>query len=308
MPLYRLRNEHLVPVAEEPFALERDIQNLVEQNIGPLLDLQYVKREHVIGSFRIDTLAFDPQAKAFVIVEYKKDKNFSVIDQGYTYLSLLLNNKADFVLEYNENKNAGMRKADVDWTQSRVIFVSPSYTPYQRESINFRDLPIELWEIKRFVDGLISFNRIQNTKSTESIKTLSATTPAIETVTKEIKVYDEEEHLAAKPEAIIELYNQLRNRIVELGDVQVRPTKLYIGFVGNGNFCDAHIQKGSIKLWINIPPDRLHDPLNMARDVSQVGHWGNGNFEIMLMSEDGLEYALSLIKQAYNYDRGVLGS
>lgn len=305
MPLYRLRNERIVTVAEEPFVLERDIQNLVEQNIEALLDLQYVKREHVIGAFRIDTLAYDPRTKAFVVVEYKKDKNFSVIDQGYTYLSLLLNNKADFVLEYNEHKNAGMRKADVDWTQSRVIFVSPSYTPYQRESINFRGLPIELWEIKRFVDGLISFSRIQNAKSSESIKTLSSTTPAIETVTKEIKVYGEEEHLAGKPEGIVELYNLLRNRIVELGDVQVRPTKLYIGFVGNGNFCDAHIQRGSIKLWINVPPDRLHDPLKIARDVSQVGHWGNGDIELMLTNEDELEYALSLIKQAYKYDRGA---
>lgn len=144
MPLYRLRNERVVTVAEESFVLERDIQNLVEQNIEALLDLQYVKREHVIGAFRIDTLACDAGTKAFVVVKHKKGKNFSVIDQVYTYLPLLLNNKADLVLEYNELKNAGMRKADVDWTQSRVIFVSPSYIPYQRESINFRDLPIEL--------------------------------------------------------------------------------------------------------------------------------------------------------------------
>ncbi|MFZ1875504.1 MAG: hypothetical protein WAU25_00560, partial [Nitrososphaeraceae archaeon] len=66
-----------------------------------------------------------------------------VIDQGYAYLALLLNNKADFILLYNET---GEKKTlnEVDWSQSRVIFISPSFTTYQRKAIEFRDLPIEL--------------------------------------------------------------------------------------------------------------------------------------------------------------------
>jgi hypothetical protein len=51
---------------------------------------------------RIDTLAFDPESRAFIIIEYKRDRNFSVIDQGMAYLNLMLNNKTDFILEYNE--------------------------------------------------------------------------------------------------------------------------------------------------------------------------------------------------------------
>jgi hypothetical protein len=65
------------------------------------------------------------------IIEYKRDKNFSVIDQGYACLALLLNNKAEFILLYNEKNMNPLRKEDVDWTQSRVIFVSPSFTTYQ---------------------------------------------------------------------------------------------------------------------------------------------------------------------------------
>ncbi len=45
------------------------------------------------------------------------------------------------------------------------------FTNYQREAINFKDLPIELWEIKRFENDTISFEQIQKTSAKESIKT-----------------------------------------------------------------------------------------------------------------------------------------
>ena len=62
---------------------------------------EFVKSELQLGNLRIDTLAFDNENRSFVIIEYKIDQSFSVIDQGYAYLGLLLNNKADFILEYN---------------------------------------------------------------------------------------------------------------------------------------------------------------------------------------------------------------
>ncbi|MFZ0328463.1 MAG: hypothetical protein WBP64_05315 [Nitrososphaeraceae archaeon] len=54
-----------------------------------------VRSEFELHGFRIDTLAFDKESKAFVIIEYKKDRNLSVVDQGIAYLNLMLNNKAD---------------------------------------------------------------------------------------------------------------------------------------------------------------------------------------------------------------------
>ena len=73
-----------------------------------------------------------------VIIEYKRDLNFSIVDQGFAYLSLMLNRKADFVLMYNEKMNSSCRKDYFDWSQSKVIFISPSFTPYQIEAANFK--------------------------------------------------------------------------------------------------------------------------------------------------------------------------
>jgi hypothetical protein len=84
-----------------------------------------------------------------VKIEYKHDKNISVIDQGYAYLALLLNNKAEFILVYNEMKKILIQN-DVDWTQTRVVFISPNFTTYQRKAIDFKDSPIELCEVKLY--------------------------------------------------------------------------------------------------------------------------------------------------------------
>jgi len=136
MALFNINNGKLEQIKELPFKLEREIQELTEQNLSAILGLNFIRSEFALNNFRIDTLAFDKEAASFVIIEYKRDKNFSVIDQGYAYLSLMLNNKADFILEYNENSKDSLKRNDIDWSQSRVIFISPSFTTYQKEAIN----------------------------------------------------------------------------------------------------------------------------------------------------------------------------
>lgn len=144
MPHFKIENGCLAPIKENPFKLEKEIQSLTENNLTQVFHLNFVKSKFALQNFRIDTLAFDKDANAFVIIEYKRDRNFIVIDQGYAYLSLMLNNKADFILEYHENCKNTLKRNDIDWSQSKVIFISPSFTTYQREAINFKDLPIKL--------------------------------------------------------------------------------------------------------------------------------------------------------------------
>ena len=304
MPVFNLKSDSLNQIKEAPFKLEREIQNLVENNLKTLLGLEFVKSEFSISGtvqqLRIDTLAFDAKNKAFVIIEYKQDKNFSVVDQGYAYLSVMLNNKADFILEYNESCDQTLKKADIDWSQSRVIFISQAFTPYQKEAINFKDLPIALWEIKRFSNQTISFEEIRKLNATESIKTVSAANSAVDTVSKEVVVYTENDRLKDIPEDILELYGQLRERILALGNVEIKATKLYVAFTVNGsNFTDIAIQKKALKLWINLSQGGLEDPYKLARDVANIGHHGNGDYQLSISNADKLDYIITLIKQGY---------
>lgn len=297
MALYRIEKK-LEYIKEKPFKLEKEIQDLTEQNLKLIFGLDFVKSEFALNNFRIDTLAFDYDSNSFVIIEYKRDKNFSVIDQGYAYLSLMLNNKADFILEYNEKQGKLLKRADVDWSQSRVMFVSPGFTNYQREAINFKDLPIELWEVKRFDNDTVSYDQIQKAGAHESIKTISKADETFETVAKEIVVYSEEEHLDIASDEIVELYQKLKGAILNFDNIEIKPKKKYIAFVSGKNIVDIHPQKKALKIWINLSKGELDDSKKITRDVSSTGHWGNGDYELQIDSDEDLEYILSLIKQS----------
>lgn len=301
MAIYSEKNGKLFFIEEIDFKLEKDIQRVCEDNLNQLFGLEIVKSQFTFQNFRIDTLAFDPKSKSFVVIEYKKDKNFSVIDQGYAYLSLLLNNKADFILEYNENRKTSLKRDDIDWSQTKVIFISPSFTQYQIQSINFKDLPIELWEIKKYANKIISFVQILPLGATESIKTISKGSKTIESVSKEVKVYTEDEHLAEKPDEIRELYDKFKASLLTIGnDIKIKPTKWYIGFLSKSNFVDIHIQKEALKIWLNLKLGELDDPKKLARDVSNTGHWGNGDYELQVIDDKDIEYIISLAKQSYS--------
>lgn len=299
MALFSIENNgQLDQIREFDFKLEKEIQKLTEENLQTIFELEFIKSEFALNNFRIDTLAFDKDSSSFVIIEYKRDKNFSVIDQGYAYLSLMLNNKADFILEFNETQKDTLRRDDVDWSQSKVMFVSPSFTSYQREAINFKDLPIELWEIKRYNNQSVNYSKIQAAGAQESVKTISRQDETIEKVSREIKVYTEEEHLSSGIDATKELYDKFKNAILNLDELEVQPKKKYIAFVGKTNVVDIEIQRNALKMHINLRKGELEDSKNLTRDVSEIGHYGNGDFELQIRNDENLEYIMSLIKQS----------
>lgn len=299
MALFSIDNNNTIEhIKESPFKLEKEIQKITEQNLTTIFNLDFVCSEFTINNFRLDTLAFDRDASSFVIIEYKRDKNFSVIDQGYAYLALMLNNKADFILEYNENNKNTLMRNDIDWSQSRIIFISPNFTTYQKEAINFKDLPIELWEIKRYNNNTISYNQIQTSGAQESVKTISRQDATIEKVTREIKVFTEQEHIEKGSEEIQELYEKIKNAVLNLDELELKPKKLYIAFVASTNIIDVNIQRNQIKIWINMLKGELDDPKKICRDVSSIGHWGNGDYEIAIKTDEDLEYIMSLVKQS----------
>jgi RecB family endonuclease NucS len=96
MEVFNLKNDKVEEVELKPFKLERDIQNLVEKNTETFFQLEFISSELTVGKYRIDSLCYDNENNSFVIIEYKKGNSYSVIDQGYTYLQLLLNNKIRF--------------------------------------------------------------------------------------------------------------------------------------------------------------------------------------------------------------------
>lgn len=286
-------------IKEKPFKLEREIQKIFEANLTVIMALQLVKSEFFIKHKRIDTLAFDPEAKAFIIIEYKRKKNNSVMDQGVSYLNLMLEYKADFIVEYNESLKQNLKRKDVDWSQTRVAFVATSFTDNQKQATNFKDLGIELWEVKQYENNTLIIDSIKKSAAAPSIKQLAPQNKTLQKVVKEIKVYTEEDHLQRGSDTSVELYEKFKNAILALNpEIEVIPKKEYIAFKRERNIADITILKKGIKLWINLKKGVLDDPKKISEDVSNKGHLGNGDYQIRVESDTHLEYIMSLVKQA----------
>ncbi|HHE9995383.1 DUF5655 domain-containing protein [Haemophilus influenzae] len=299
MKIFTSKKGQLSQLKQQKFKLEKDIQRLFEENLTLLSGYIFIRSEFSIKNSRIDTLAFDPETQAFVIIEYKRQQNSSVVDQGISYLNLMLEYKADFIVEYNEKQKAPLKRNDVDWSQSKVIFVSPAFNDFQIQATNFKDLPIELWEVNRFDNDIITLNIINKLKSAPNIKAVSNEKREELSILKEIKVYQESDHLADKTDFIQELYESFRQAILNLDqNIEINVRKLYIAFKKDRNIADIRIQQKNLKIWINLPYGELDDPKNLAKNVSNTGHWGNGDYEIAVESTQYLEYVMSLIKQA----------
>ncbi|HWB39458.1 MAG TPA: DUF5655 domain-containing protein [Candidatus Saccharimonadales bacterium] len=303
MALFSIKGGELKPIKEEKFKLEHDLQSLTEHNLQQIFGLQFVTTEFERKNLRIDTLAFDPETNAFVVIEYKRDRSSSVVDQGFAYLALLLNNKAEFVLEYNERTGKRLQRDSVDWTQSRVLFLANSFTLHQQQAINFRDLPIELWEAKQYDNGTILYNELKAQDTSESIKTVSKSR-TIQKVSSEVKVYTVADHFTLNRAVTLPLYESLRDKLLSMEPtLQENPRGAYIGMSlgdnGSNTIVYIHSQVGKLRLHIpRIRPEDVSDPLHKLR-------YDKGSFErknthesiLTVESDEDVDYVVTILRQ-----------
>ena len=226
MPIYNIEGEKLTTIKQVKFKKEKELQNLTEKNLEKLFNLKFVATEFQVDDLRIDTLAFNEETKSFVIIEFKNVKQSSIIDQGYTYLSLLLNNKAEFVLKYNLVFGTNFSKEDFDFTQTSVMFISPKYTTYQLRSVEFSDIPFELWKVAKYSNGTVLFDKVNNTNTTASIKQITKENSDKAKVNKEIKKYTEDDFLNGKSDDVTLLYNNFKEFLMENYD-DIESSKIY---------------------------------------------------------------------------------
>ena len=284
---------------QNDFKNEKELQTFFENNIDSILGYKFIDTEFIVGNFRIDSLAFDEESKSFRIIEYKNVKNYSLVDQGYTYLKLMLERKADFVLQYNIKTKSSLTTKDIDWSQARIIFVSQIYTDYQLNATDFKNIPIDLVKVTRYEEDIIEINFI---KKTSNVKVQDIQSESIQNeVNKEIIVYTEEDHLSKVSDDIRNIYEKLKNRILELDDIDLEAKKLYIAFKGTRNIIDIEFHKN--KLNINMKKGSLNDPLKITKDISNTGHWGNGDYCVTIDSEDEIDNIIPLIKQSLKVNK-----
>ncbi len=96
-----------------------------------------------------------------------------------------------------------------------------------------------------------------------------------------------------------ELFDILRKEIKALDErVTEKFNQDYISYMFDKNFVDIVVQTKDLKLYLNMPFNELQDEKNLARDMTNKGHLGNGDIEVKLETKGNIPYCLGLIKQA----------
>ena len=277
--LYRLNDKKLAAIKQENVSqkyLEKDIQKMTEDNLEEVFGLRFIETEFAVDSLRIDTLAFDNESNSFVIIEYKKIKSDSVADQGLAYLSLMLKNKEAFILKFIEKNGGGI--PEIDWSQSRVILISPKFTEYQLRASEYttENFPVELYEFRKYGD-IVEYLQKGMKKGRDQKSRVSITNNSKDekAVLKEIIHYSEDELVSKGSDFIQEFYWELKDFAENISpEIKFEVKKLYLVFkVNKKNIFSIIIQRNSLYLNLNINYSDFDSKLYPnVEDVSKKGH------------------------------------
>ncbi len=120
---------------------------------------------------------------------------------------------------------------------------------------------------------------------------------------KEKKVYDLSSYKFGSNSR--ELFDILSKEIKALDEKIVENfNQDYISYKSSKNFVDIVVQTKDLKLYLNMKFNELQDEKNLARDMTNKGHLGNGDIEVKLETKENIPYCLGLIKQALEKQMG----
>ncbi|GAA6889988.1 hypothetical protein CHC151_06330 [Helicobacter pylori] len=120
---------------------------------------------------------------------------------------------------------------------------------------------------------------------------------------KEKKVYDLSSYKFGSHSR--ELFDILSKEIKALDEkIAEKFNQDYISYIFDKNFVDIVVQTKDLKLYLNMKFNELQDEKNLARDMTNKGHLGNGDIEVKLETKENIPYCLGLIKQALEKQMG----
>ena len=108
-----------------------------------------------------------------------------------------------------------------------------------------------------------------------------------------------------------QLYLNLEEKITKFSeDIKIIPLKIYIAFTRNTNFLDVQFQKSNIVVYLNMKMNtlqgteyqKIYEELlkkEIARDVTNINHNCNGDYEFTIYNFDEIDQVVELAKKSY---------
>ncbi len=225
--------------------------------------------------------------------EWKKDlgENFQAIHDKYLHTIGNLT-KTGYNSEYSNNSfqekrdmEKGFKDSPLRLNQSLRDLESFGEEEIKKRANDLVDLALKIWTYPKLDAETLEKYKPKKDKKEKKVYDLSSykfgshSRELFDILSKEIKALDEKR--------IVENFNQD-----------------YISYKFGKNFVDIVVQNKDLKLYLNMKFNELQDEKNLARDMTNKGHLGNGDIEVKLETKENIPYCLGLIKQALEKQMG----
>ena len=305
--LYCDADGELKVLPDDGFPTEKNLQTFVEKHLDTLLQLRFIATEFVVNEHnRIDTLAYDEESNAFVVIEDKNVRNSSLVDQGFAYLSAILDRKEKLVLKFNLVTGESRTERDFEWSQSRIVFISPEFTERQVSATSFEDMPFELYELRKYGNTYSWRNLTKKIRDKTPRPVVSKNHVTANDPLSEIKVYSEDDIIDESSPAYSQ-YLQIKEKVMELPDVSISVLKSGIKFKINGKRFGEINERGVGRTKFDVliaNGDLIKDPTGILIDISNR-RWGNLKHRVVVESDTDINAVIYLLKQSYNQSKKI---
>ncbi|CAM2010145.1 endonuclease NucS domain-containing protein [Acanthopleuribacter pedis] len=302
LKLFSLQSGSAVELIGGSARLEKDLQACVERNMKTLLGVHFLASEYqTTHGGKMDSLGLD-ENNCPVIIEYKKNQNQNVINQGLFYLDWLVDHKAAFQLLVSEKLGAEAASL-IDWTGVRLILIAQDYNRYDRHAVNQIDRSIDLFRYSfHQADGqggpFLLLDLIGSQPSTarrSPARTAAEMEPVVRNDSHQAQLGKASPELKALYDDVCEFANSL-------GDVQQKELKYHIAFKNITNFACVVVkatQDPRVRLFLKLDPNEVELEEGFTEDMTGIGHWGTGDLSVTLRNKDDFKKAKQLIEASF---------
>ena len=291
MALFEVQQDKVRVVESREFDCEAALQRFFDANLEDITGVRLIDSQYPIPNGRIDSLGIDEQGTP-VVIEYKWGHDAGAIVQGLFYLRWVKDNRRTFEMLVREK--FGNRK--VNWASApRLLIVAKQFSDKEVSAIGLVSVSVELKRYS-FYGNLLSVEDVTPLRPIPVHKSGKAAIAG-----EDAKSVDDVVR-KARPE-LRDMFFDLRDRILELGD-DVREEV-------RGGFCDyrksstfaaviPQSRKDRLVVYIKMGENPIHDPQGLTSTIPPSWGYGKLNTQFAVAGKNEMDYALSLIRQAYD--------
>lgn len=165
------------------------------------------------------------------------------------------------------NLNRGLGQVEV-WDEAAI----------DKRAERLAEFALEVWKSPKLEEGVLAtYNATQKIPSKFAI----------------------EDHPHLLTPAMRPLFEAFRKEALALDScVSEEFLKPYVAYKAETNFVDVESQAKRLVLTLNVPFVEIIDPKGLCKDVTNIGHRGNGDVTVGLANIEELPYVMSLVRQS----------